>query len=235
MQRRLVSAFVLLLVSVLMVPAAFSTPVPITNASFESSSGEYNYLAGYNTWYNGNITGWSHSGTGDWGVWNPAGQYSAGVPDGSFIGYLGGGSISQSFDWVAAADNMITVMLDLGNRSDKPFPSYSVELLAGGNVLSSLGSVIPGEGAFSTDPELPDRRGQSFSWKQSGDPDLLPRRRRRAAEFRQSAGQQRPPPAHQPGAGTGHDGSARRRPCDAGRMRPQEALQIGGKKQPSLE
>lgn len=150
MQRRLVSAFVLLLVSVLMVPAAFSTPVPITNASFESSSGEYNYLAGYNTWYNGNITGWSHSGTGDWGVWNPAGQYSAGVPDGSFIGYLGGGSISQSFDWVAAADNMITVMLDLGNRSDKPFPSYSVELLAGGNVLSSLGSVIPGEGAFST-------------------------------------------------------------------------------------
>lgn len=150
MTKGMVSVFTFLLISVFVVPVALSTPVPITNASFELSQGTKFSAEGFGTWFNGDITGWEYTGNSPVGIWSPASQYSVGVPDGEYIGYLMGGYITQTFDWLAAAENKITVTLDIGNRSDLAFPSYSVDLLAGGNVLASDGSVIPGEGLFST-------------------------------------------------------------------------------------
>jgi hypothetical protein len=150
MQRKLVSVFTLMLVSLLVVPAALSTPIPITNASFETSSGTQFNLEGYNTWFVGDIDGWQYTGNSVWGVWDPASQYSTAVPDGQFIGFLGGGTIQQTFDRAVALDTTLTLSLDIGNRNDFAFPSYIVSLLAGNDVLVSSGAVVPGEGLYST-------------------------------------------------------------------------------------
>jgi hypothetical protein len=95
------------------------------------------------------MPGWT--GTGTFGIWNTGtGQYSTGVPDGNFVGFINGGSIFQALDWTVKSNNLFTLSIDIGNRSDLAFPKYSVELLAGDDVLVSGGSVTPGEGLFST-------------------------------------------------------------------------------------
>jgi hypothetical protein len=133
-------------------PSAFATPVSIENWSFESASGtplpdSPNPALG--TWYKNSMTGWT--GTGTFGIWDPGtAQYSTGVPEGNHIGFIYGGSIFQALEWTVNPNNILTLSIDIGNRSDLAFPKYSVELLAGDNVLVSGGSVTPGEGLFST-------------------------------------------------------------------------------------
>ena len=130
-------------------PGAFAIPVTVENWSFESSSGTEYSDPNYGTWYKGGIAGWEHSGDATLGVWAPTGScYTMDVPDGDFIGFLREGSIRQTTNHLVEAKSMFTLSLDIGNRSDIPFPEYSVNLMAGNTILDS-GSVLPGEGLFS--------------------------------------------------------------------------------------
>jgi hypothetical protein len=132
-------------------PSAFATSVSIENWSFESGSGASfpdppNSAQG--TWYR-SMPGWT--GTGSFGNWDPGiGQYSTGVVEGNCVGWINGGSIFQALDWTVNSENILTLSIDIGNRSDLAFPKYSVELWAGDDKLVSDGSITPGEGLFST-------------------------------------------------------------------------------------
>jgi hypothetical protein len=140
----------LMLLVLCICPSAFATHVPIDNASFESFSGTATPSPNPNlgTWYL-SMPGWT--GTGTFGVWDPgAGQYSTGVPAGNNIGFLYGGTISQTLNWTVNPGNIFTISIDIGNRLDLPFPDYSVALMAGDVELVSGGSLTPGEGLFST-------------------------------------------------------------------------------------
>jgi hypothetical protein len=149
------SSAVLLLTMLLGVSVASATPITILNASFEQVSGTYgtNGVNGHWTVGEGStgLAGWTYSGDGMYGNWAPAGGlYTASVPDGSYIGSLHAGSLIQMLDWVVNANNVFTLSIDIGNRTDMAFPEYSVLLLAGDAVLASSGAVAPGEGLFST-------------------------------------------------------------------------------------
>lgn len=136
------------------VSIAFATPVPISNASFELSTGTQFSDPSYGTWTVGNITNWIYTGSGHWGIWSPVPNpavFISTIPEGNSIGYLNGGSIYQQLDWQVTAANTITLSLEIGNRADSPgLTAYGVELLAGNTVLASSGSIIPSEGAFSS-------------------------------------------------------------------------------------
>jgi hypothetical protein len=152
MKSAALKTYVVLMFLVLCIcPSAFATQVPIGDWSFESASGESYSFAdkpAMGTWYK-SMPGWA--GTGTFGIWNTGtGQYSTGVPEGNFVGFINGGSIFQALDWTVKSNNMFTLSIDIGNRLDLAFPKYSVELLAGDDVLVSGGSVTPGEGLFST-------------------------------------------------------------------------------------
>jgi len=141
---------IVLLTFLFLCPGAFASPVTVENWSFESSSGTQYSDPAYGTWYMGDIAGWEHSGDAVWGVWAPTGSwYTMDVPDGDSIGFLHEGSIRQTTNHLIEAKNKFTLSLDIGNRSDFAFPEYSVNLKAGNTILAS-GSVLPGEGLFSS-------------------------------------------------------------------------------------
>ena len=137
---------IMLLTFLLLCPGAFATQV--TSDSFESSSGTINSDPNYGTWSNGDITGWEHSGNAFWGIWAPAPIGSWYNTDVGSIGYLNEGSISQTTNHLIEANNVFSLSLDIGNRSDLAFPVFSVNLLAGNTIVDSS-SVMPGEGLFS--------------------------------------------------------------------------------------
>lgn len=136
-----------------LVAPAMGTPVPVVNHSFESSTGTY-YANPYGGYTVGGLTGWDYSGDLMYGIWAPtAASFSGGV-DGSYVGYLNGGTLSQTLDWYVAANNTFTLTVDIGNRGDNQsyvgFPDYSVELWAGDSLLGSAAGIVPDEYAFET-------------------------------------------------------------------------------------
>jgi hypothetical protein len=152
MKSKIIGIF--LLAIAMSTPSAFATPVPIQNSSFELSGGSQFSAPSYGTWTVGDISAWTYSGNSEWGIWSPDSNvnvFSSNVPEGNSIGYLNGGSIFQQLDWKVAGDNVFTLSLEIGNRSDIiGIPNYGVELWAGDKLLASNGSVTPGEGLFST-------------------------------------------------------------------------------------
>lgn len=153
MKSAILKTYVILMFLVLCIcPSAFATQVPIENWSFESGLGQSwsdPTLPAKGHWYIG-MPGWT--GTGGFGNWDTGtGQYSTGIPAGNYVGWINEGSIFQALDWTINSGNIFTLSIDIGNRSDLPFPDYySVALMAGNDVLVSGGSVTPGEGLFST-------------------------------------------------------------------------------------
>jgi hypothetical protein len=144
----------LLLIALMSFSTAVATPVPIQNASFESATGDFYSNPAYGTWYMGSgstgLTGWSYTGNDYYGNWAPTGPwYSTSVPDGNSIGFLHTGSLFQQLDWTVSANTLLTLSIDIGNRTDFDFPSYSVELWADNTKLVSGSSALPGEGFFS--------------------------------------------------------------------------------------
>jgi len=132
-------------------PTVHATTVPVENFSFESAGGDLIKQPGYNMWTIEGVDGWSYEGTGRIGHWRyTTYQYSAPIPEGYFIGFMEDGSIYQDTGWEIAANNEFTLMVDIGNRMDIAFGNYSVELLAGDNILSVENSLMPAEGQFAT-------------------------------------------------------------------------------------
>jgi hypothetical protein len=135
--RFLVLSILLLLVCTT-VPA-FADNIPITNASFETTSPlipcgtgcVYNY---------GPIPGWTTTGVS--GSWQPTAVSFGSAPDGSFIAYSNGGSISQTLSSSLAANTLYTLAVDVGNRLDTAryglATTYVIQLFAGNTLLNSI-------------------------------------------------------------------------------------------------
>src|SRR4030067_2113933 len=78
-------------------------------------------------------------------------------PPSERVAYSNGGVISQTLTDLLAPDHLYTLTVDVGNRyqnyiAGRPFPEYSIELLAGGVVLSpdTLTLPTPDYGYFET-------------------------------------------------------------------------------------
>jgi hapalindole biogenesis HpiC1 cyclase-like protein/PEP-CTERM motif-containing protein len=136
----------------LIVPASYALPVTIDNYSFESSSAPLITSARNGSSYTlAGFDGWDYTGSGNWGIWSTSSAaYSSPIPDGNYIGFLTNGAIYQDTGWLVQANNEFNLSVDIGNRADAVFGSYTVDLMAGDNVIASGNSVAPGAGLFAT-------------------------------------------------------------------------------------
>ena len=151
----LVGAFVLALAS-----HAAAVPIPIANPSFEEpvlGDGVFTTNSG--------IPGWTALPTQ--GVWNPTLTQVAVVQDGSQIGYINGGIVSQTLVDVLAANTAYALTVDVLRRIDGccGSPLFTIELLAGSTVLDSetldystlaAGAIVTLTANFATGAAHPD-------------------------------------------------------------------------------
>jgi hypothetical protein len=88
------------------------------------------------------ITGWNIL-SGQGGVLDPnsAAYTGAGATNGVQVAYSNGGTISQILSSNLALNTLYTLAVDVGSRKDFPSPGYSIQLLAGGNVIGT--SLLP--------------------------------------------------------------------------------------------
>lgn len=152
MFRRLLLAAVVLL-PITMTASAQAGLIPIINAGFEDPP--------TTTFNNGLITGWTISGSGA-GVWNindaPLGFWDITAPEGKQIAYVSpapapgnAASISQVLGASLAANTVYTLSGEVGHPigfGTTVNTVYTIELLAGANVLGSLTGTGP-EGMFA--------------------------------------------------------------------------------------
>lgn len=148
--------------------------IPIVNSSFEALAP--GIVLGVRNWTcdpcfqaGGTVTldpivGWTIIGTGDAGTFRPsANEYpgggglttpATGIPDGVNVAFSNGPEISQVLTTPLAAGQPYMLKVDIGNRNDLPLPDFTIALLAGGNLLTSVDSTsltsLPANGAFST-------------------------------------------------------------------------------------
>jgi hypothetical protein len=128
------------------VTGAGSSAIVVDNFSFEAPA------LGDGSWAPG-IPSWTQiAGTG--GVFDPTTvQFPAGVPDGDNSAFLNGGTIGQTITAeTLLPDTIYTLEVDVGNRVDKPFPGYEIQLLVDGAVRATADetSVSPADGVFAT-------------------------------------------------------------------------------------
>ena len=157
--------FILLLL--IIPPAAWGSPIYISNFSFEGpavSAGYYTtgsatrlYPSGYswNIYTPSPIPGWNIDPNEDAGVWNPSGwgSYSGNLPDGNQVGYSNGGRIWKVLSVTLQPNATYTLSVDIGNRQDCCWDSagYRVSLYAGGTeVAFDNSSLHLAHGTFGT-------------------------------------------------------------------------------------
>ena len=124
---------------------AQAIPVTVINASFELPDCDISCSnVSYST---GTIVGWNSTASS--GVFDPS-LYAAGIltpTDGDQVAYSNGGTISQILLGTLLANTAYTLQVDVGDRTDAPFPGYMIELLAGGNLLvADNNSLAPMDG-----------------------------------------------------------------------------------------
>ncbi|QTN33652.1 hypothetical protein HZ994_15485 [Akkermansiaceae bacterium] len=132
--------------------AAFAAvPINIENPGFENP-------AVADTQIDGPPASWTVIGGVDAGVWNPsATDYTGEAPEGSNVGYVFGGAAGQGLAQVLgatfAADSDYTLTVRVGYSNAFNFEGYTVQLLAGGTVLTNGqddNSNPPAQGTFTT-------------------------------------------------------------------------------------
>ncbi|AVQ73861.1 PEP-CTERM exosortase interaction domain protein [Microcystis sp. MC19] len=130
--------------------------IPILNHSFESPTAP---MQAGNLYYSMNvINNWTlvpNPSNALQGVFSPMmasstmSAFTDPIPDGSQTAYSNGGTISQVLNATLQANTRYTLGAYVGNRNFQNFPTYSIQLWAGTNLLASNGSVIPADGRFS--------------------------------------------------------------------------------------
>jgi predicted outer membrane repeat protein len=137
------------LVLICLIHQAFAEYLPIQNPSFEDQA-----LANGDG-VSGVINAWSVSGTA--GVFNwESSVLPDEAPEGLNTAYFnGGGQISQILIDDVQADSVYSLIVEIGDRGGTSFGGYTIELLAGAVVISSishtdLGAPIPPDLDFTT-------------------------------------------------------------------------------------
>lgn len=112
------------------------TPIPVTNGDFESPATFLN-TNGTGSWNYGSFTGWTVVGTG--GQYQPDPSILTNLPSPTKVGWLSGGSMSQTVTPDAVAGDTYTLTVELGTRTDLA-PTGFVELQIGTNDYLASGS-----------------------------------------------------------------------------------------------
>jgi hypothetical protein len=120
-----------------------TTSIAIVNSSFEDPviAGGVNWLTGISDWVTSGSVGVSLVN----GILPPA-------PDGVQLGWMSsGGSILQTLPDAVQMDTTYYLSIQVGGRTDgyNPGTSYTVSLLAGTNVLTSIVPVAPAPGTWT--------------------------------------------------------------------------------------
>lgn len=135
----------LFVLSVAAAPPLFATDIPLTNPSFESPAlgdGGYNYT----------IPGWTITGPGVAGVWDPlVGQsgspggcadpsaaFVAGIPDGNQVGYSNGGDLAQTTGATITPGYRYTLKVSIGGRCPVYANQAYALILAGTAAVSTV-------------------------------------------------------------------------------------------------
>jgi hypothetical protein len=130
-----ISVFLSILVLGCVAAPARADVVPVQNASFEMTSSLT--PCGTGCFFNlGPIPDWTIKGTGQAGSWHPTAAYPP--PDGSFIAYSNGGTISQTLSTLVMPNTTYMLSVDIGHRPDGFGNGFAVELDAGGVPLKSI-------------------------------------------------------------------------------------------------
>lgn len=133
---------VLLAGAMLVSVASQAYVVPVTNASFETTSNAALSSDVDGQWWSGFHPGWT--GSGSTGTWIPyASVFTDSIPDGTQVAYMnGGGSIWQSTGELIQAGYTYTLSVMVGTRetnqtSAVTFDGARISLLGDGNTLDS--------------------------------------------------------------------------------------------------
>jgi hypothetical protein len=113
--------------------------LPVQNPSFETTAGMVigGCGPGCNYSYNSGIPGWTIMGGG--GSFQPTANYLTLPPqDGQTVAYSMGGTIDQVLPCSLKANSSYALSVDVGHRLDGFSTTYTIQLLAGGNVLNQI-------------------------------------------------------------------------------------------------
>jgi len=143
----LVRAALVGFIAVTSLAPAHADSLPVNNPGFETFALNPNVFSthigigsGFQLLSADPIPGWVLNGHG--GSWRPApGYFPAGVPEGVNIAWLEYDSmhssvLSQILVDVLTANTVYTLSVKVGRRSDYPLAPFSVQLVAGGEVLA---------------------------------------------------------------------------------------------------
>ena len=140
------------------------TPIAIVNPSFEADTVPSGSLSSEYYWFVGSFTGWAASGAAGGAGWfhpstvsYPGGSggsiYNAatGMPAGAQVGWANGGSsLSQTLSAAYSDNTEYQLTFYILHRADVALANYSVELLAGSNVVASISNpVTPAAGGYA--------------------------------------------------------------------------------------
>ena len=174
MKSRLMGVVSACVCSIALYSTADAASIPIVNSSFEELApgvvlGVRNWTCSPCFQAGGTVTsdpivGWTIIGTGDAGTFRPsANEYpggggltnpATGIPDGVNVAFSNGPEISQVLSEVLTEGLPYMLKVDIGNRNDLPLPDFTIALLAGGDLLTSVDSTsltsLPANGTFST-------------------------------------------------------------------------------------
>ena len=139
---------VLALISLFAVSSAKADSVPVVNADFSDPAPPYAISCGTGCSYdNGPITGWSYSGSGSSGYFQPNATYYTSLPPAeTTIAYINGGKLTQDVG-VLLANTTYSLTVYVGNRLDELTTDYSFGLSTGPTTLaywSNNGLITPG-------------------------------------------------------------------------------------------
>lgn len=137
------------------VPAHADT-IAIVDPSFESPLVPPITGCGGTCAFSTSIPGWMISPGGMAGQFQPgdSGFFTVPVPDGSTVAYSNGSTISQTLSATLSPNTTYTLTVDVGRRVDASVTNYTIDLLAGGTVISSdplsNSTITPGTFALET-------------------------------------------------------------------------------------
>lgn len=119
--------------------SACAAAIVVNNANFDVlPAGGLTFQSQLATYSVGPIPGWSESGPGPTGQFDPNGMYFNSMPDGPTIAYSNGGTIYQDVGTVEAGDTY-TLSVDIGERTDRP-ETGSADLLIDGVTYAAVGT-----------------------------------------------------------------------------------------------
>ena len=137
------------------------TPIAIVNPSFEADTTPNGSSGSQDYWYYGSFTGWTFNGIGGGGWYHPStleypgggnsSTAATGIPDGSQVAFLqSGAGLKQILTTNLVSNAAYTLTFYVGQRADVALANYSVELLAGSNVVASISNpVTPAAGGYA--------------------------------------------------------------------------------------